>query len=292
LFNKGPIDAVFSLVPPTTALGSCFTFVPKEGEIAPDSLQVINISFSSTILGPFTEHFQFGVKGSSQAMTLIIRGCVIRPTFHFDVPSLDFGDVPFGFPRTLSCCLINTSLVPMTFDLRIPGDGDGSRECSTTSSIWLMDKNPQSWRKGSPHRAKPMEFTIVPCRGTICPLGSVDIEVTLCSNTAKEYSQALVVDVDGVGKDLLELHLTARCIVPLLKVVNPIVTFGQCLLNFPYNQTLTLVNNSHVPGCFRLLPQEHEEEDAVLYSSHVSWGIIKPKSYVNIPLKLKVQKLG
>ncbi|NXX73608.1 HYDIN protein, partial [Urocolius indicus] len=55
LFNKGAINAAFSLVPPATALGSCFTFLPWEGLILPDGLQVIQISFSSTILGHFTE---------------------------------------------------------------------------------------------------------------------------------------------------------------------------------------------------------------------------------------------
>ncbi|NXL40228.1 HYDIN protein, partial [Glaucidium brasilianum] len=55
LFNKGVIDAVFNLVPPATALGSCFTFQPQKGIIFPDGLQAIRISFSSTILGEFTE---------------------------------------------------------------------------------------------------------------------------------------------------------------------------------------------------------------------------------------------
>ncbi|NXW35355.1 HYDIN protein, partial [Phaetusa simplex] len=55
LFNKGAINALFNLVPPATALGSCFTFLPEEGVILPDELQAIQISFSSTILGKFTE---------------------------------------------------------------------------------------------------------------------------------------------------------------------------------------------------------------------------------------------
>lgn len=73
LFNKGAIDAVFNLVPPATALGSCFTFLPREGRILPDELQVIQISFSSTILGQFTEEFRFGVNGSPEPVTLTIR---------------------------------------------------------------------------------------------------------------------------------------------------------------------------------------------------------------------------
>ncbi|NXL83457.1 HYDIN protein, partial [Alectura lathami] len=55
LFNKGAIDALFHVLPPATALGSCFAFAPREGLIPPGGLQAIGISFSSAILGQFTE---------------------------------------------------------------------------------------------------------------------------------------------------------------------------------------------------------------------------------------------
>ncbi|NXW03107.1 HYDIN protein, partial [Fregetta grallaria] len=290
LFNKGAIDALFSLVPPVTALGSCFTFLPREGIILPDELQVIQISFSSTILGQFTEEFRFSVNGSPEPVTLTIRGCVIGPTFHFNVPSLRFGDVSFGFPRTLSCRLTNTSLVPMTFNLRIPGDGSG--EPSVTSFVQASDNTRLTWRKGTQGPVKPTEFTITPCRGTIRSQGFLDIQVTLCSNTVTRYELALVVDVDGVGKEVLALLLTARCVVPPLRVLNPIVTFGRCFLKFPYRQMLTLVNDSDLPGCYGILPQERQEDAAVWYSSPVPCGIIQAGSSVQVPITLEVQVTG
>ncbi|XP_075367152.1 hydrocephalus-inducing protein homolog [Mycteria americana] len=290
LFNKGAIDALFSLVPPATALGSCFTFLPRQGIILPDGLQVIQISFSSTILGQFTEEFRFSVNGSPEPVTLTVRGCVIGPTFHFNVPSLRFGDVSFGFPCTLSCRLTNTSLVPMTFNLRIPGDGSG--EPSVTSFVQMSDNTRLSWRKETQGHVKPTEFTITPCRGTIRSQGLLDIQVTLCSNTVKRYELALVVDVDGVGKEVLALLLTARCIVPPLRVLNPIVAFGRCFLKFPYRQMLTLVNDSDFPGCYGVLPQEHKENAAVWYSSPVPCGIIQPHGSVEVPFTLEVQVTG
>ncbi|XP_010139255.1 PREDICTED: hydrocephalus-inducing protein-like, partial [Buceros rhinoceros silvestris] len=253
LFNKGAIDAPFSLVPPATALGSCFSFLPREGIVLPNKLQVIQISFSSTILGQFVEEFRFSVKGSAEPVTLTIRGCVVGPTFHFSVPSLHFGDVSFGFPRTLSCRLINTSLVPMSFNLRIPGDGLGKP--SVTSLVQLSDNTQLSQRKRARGGVEPAEFTVTPCQGTIRSLSFVEIQVTLCSNTVRRYELVLVVDVVGVGRELLALPLTARCVVPLLEVLNPVVTFGRCFLKFPYQQTLTLVNDSSLPGCYRVLPQ-------------------------------------
>ncbi|NXK55437.1 HYDIN protein, partial [Chauna torquata] len=290
LFNKGAIDALFNLVPPATALGSCFTFLPREGIVVPDGLQAIRISFSSAILGQFTEEFRFSVYGSPEPVTLTIRGCVIGPTFHFNVPSLCFGDVPFGFPRTLSCRLSNTSLVPMTFNLRIPGDGPG--EPSVTSFVQMSDNTRFSWRKGAQGHPKPTEFTITPCRGTIRSQGLLDVQVTLCSNTVKRYELALVVDVDGVGQEVLALLLTARCVVPPLRVLSPIVKFGRCFLKHPYQQTLTLVNDSDVPGCYGILPQEHKEGAAVRYSSPVPCGIIQPRSSVEVPVTLEAQVTG
>uniref|UniRef100_A0A8C9G5T6 HYDIN/VesB/CFA65-like Ig-like domain-containing protein n=1 Tax=Pavo cristatus TaxID=9049 RepID=A0A8C9G5T6_PAVCR len=172
LFNKGAIDALFHMMPPSTALGSCFAFVPREGLVPPGGLQHIHISFCSTILGRFTEEFGVSVHGCPQPVTLTVRGCVIGPTFHFDVPSLHFGDVSFGFPHTLSCRLSNTSLVPMTFSLRIPGDGSGAP--SVSSSAQVLDNTHLSWKMGLPAHPKPTEFTVMPCRGTIRARGTQD----------------------------------------------------------------------------------------------------------------------
>uniref|UniRef100_A0A8C9LFZ1 HYDIN n=1 Tax=Pavo cristatus TaxID=9049 RepID=A0A8C9LFZ1_PAVCR len=289
LFNKGAIDALFHMMPPSTALGSCFAFVPREGLVPPGGLQHIHISFCSTILGRFTEEFGVSVHGCPQPVTLTVRGCVIGPTFHFDVPSLHFGDVSFGFPHTLSCRLSNTSLVPMTFSLRIPGDGSGAP--SVSSSAQVLDNTHLSWKMGLPAHPKPTEFTVMPCRGTIRARGTQDVQVTLCSNTVKQYEMALVVDVDGVGKEVLALLLTARCVVPPLRVLSPVVPFGRCFLQHPYQRALTLVNDGDVPGCYGLLPQ-HQEGAAVRYSSPAPCGIIQPHSSVEVPVTLQAQVTG
>ncbi|NWI93945.1 HYDIN protein, partial [Pitta sordida] len=55
LVNKGLIDAPFKLIPPITAQGSCFTFLPQHGIIAPNGHQPIQICFRSVLLGEFRE---------------------------------------------------------------------------------------------------------------------------------------------------------------------------------------------------------------------------------------------
>ncbi|NXT69414.1 HYDIN protein, partial [Chaetops frenatus] len=219
-----------------------------------------------------------------------LRGFVKGPTLHFDVPALHFGDVSFGFPCTLRCCLSNNSLAPVAFNLHVAGDGLG--EPSVCSYAQILQPTHQSWRKGAQGFMNPREFTISPCRGIVRALGSQDIEVTLCSNTVREYKMELVVDVDGVGKKLLALTLTARCIVPALRVLNPVVMFDHCCLKVPYKEKLSLVNDSDFPGCYCVLHQEHKEKAAAWYSSSVPSGIIEAHSLVEIPLTLEAQLLG
>ncbi|NWS21903.1 HYDIN protein, partial [Pachyramphus minor] len=290
LVNKGPIEGPFSLILPATAVGSCFTFLPQQGIIAPYGLQAITISFRTTIPGEFKEEFQFSVTAAPKPVTLTIRGCVVGPTFRFNVRALHFGDVAFGFPHTVSCRLTNTSLMPMAFTLRIPEDGSG--EPSLNSSDRVSNNIPPPWRKGAQGLVKPMEFTITPCRGTICSQASQDIQVTLCSNTVGQYQVELVVDVVGVGKKVSALPLTARCVVPPLRALNPIVAFGRCYLEVPYQKMLKLVNDSNFPGCYWVLPQEHKKDAAVSYFTHKPCGIIKAHSSVDIPFILETQLLG
>ena len=41
------------------------------------------------------------------------------------------------------------------------------------------------------------------------------VQVTLCSNTVKRYQVALVVDVEGVGEEIMTIPITARYFNPL-----------------------------------------------------------------------------
>ncbi|XP_063024383.1 hydrocephalus-inducing protein homolog [Melospiza melodia melodia] len=290
LINKGPIEAPFKLIPPTTAMGSCFTFLPQEGIVAPEKLQAIRVSFCPTIRGEFEEQFYFHVAESPKPVIFTVRGSVMGPTFHFDVPALHFGDIAFGFPHTLKCCLFNTSLTPMGFSLYIPGDGLGVPSVSSTTQIGKPSS--QLWRKEVRVLRRLQEFTINPHSGTVRALGSQDIKVTLCPNTVGDYNLELVLDVEDVGRKVFALPLTARCIVPTLRVLNPVVELGHCCLKVLYDEKVTLVNDSDFPGCYCLLPQEHKEEAAAWYSSLAPSGIIEAHSSVQIPITLQAQLLG
>ena len=90
---------------------------------------------------------------------------------------------PLGFPQTLSCTLFNTSLVPLTYALRVPGDGAGPP--SGTSSQQVTQLTRVHWRSAAaldPH-ARPTEFSLRPAAGTIRAMSDVFVEVTWSQHT-------------------------------------------------------------------------------------------------------------
>ena len=98
---------------------------------------------------------------------------------------------------------MNTALVPMTFNLRVPGDGVGGDSICSTSEY---DSTFSETGSGT----SPKEFEITPSSGTIPPQSEIRVRVDLCSNTLKKYELALVVDVEGVGEEVLTLPITAK----------------------------------------------------------------------------------
>ncbi|XP_077048347.1 hydrocephalus-inducing protein homolog [Agelaius phoeniceus] len=215
LMNQGALDAPFTRIPSGSNVGLCFKFAPEEGIIAAGGSQSVQISFSATVLGSFEEEFQFSVAGSPRPAILTIKGSVTAPSVHFDLPELDFGDISFGFPYTRRCRLTNSSPVPLTFQLRM--SDDGTQPAVDSVDQIRRDTDP-AWRKGIHFYVEPREFTMNPSQGTILPQGHQDIEVTLCSNTVMEFYRRMLVDLEGIGKGVATLILTASstCNVPEL----------------------------------------------------------------------------
>ncbi|XP_059190373.1 hydrocephalus-inducing protein homolog [Centropristis striata] len=292
LDNRGLIDAPFRLSCPDTTFGRCFSFSPEEGVVPSGACQIVEVTFHSRILGTFSEDLLLTVTGQPQPLTVTFRGCVIGPTFHFNVLDLNFGDVAFGFPQTLSCTLNNTSFVPMNFALRVLVDGLGSP--SVTSAKQVSEVTRKNW-KGSAARglhARPVEFTVTPAAGSVPAMSDVSIKVTLCSNTVKGYRVALVVDVEGVGKEIMGLPINARCVVPDIVVETPVLDFQKCFLDHRYEERVWLTNTSTLPACYGLLDQEYEESPSLLFGSSSPRGVILPQSSQELPVFLIAKAVG
>nr|XP_046249402.1 hydrocephalus-inducing protein homolog [Scatophagus argus] len=292
LSNRGLIDATFSLSSPNTTFGRCFSISPEKGVVPPGACQIVEVTFHSRILGAFSEDLLLTVTGQPEPLTLTFRGCVIGPTFHFNVSELNFGDVGFGFPRTSIFSLFNTSYVPMTFALRVLGDGMGPP--SVTWDKQLSDRSQNSWQVSAARHlhAQPVEFTISPSAGSVPSMSDVTIKVTLCANTVKRYRLALVVDVEGVGEEIMTLPINARCVVPDIMVETPVLDFQRCFLNYSYEQKVCLINTSDLPACYGVLDQEYEESPSLRCGSSVPRGVIFPHSSEEIPVFLLANAAG
>ncbi|GFH15842.1 rhodanese domain-containing protein, partial [Haematococcus lacustris] len=86
----------------------------------------------------------------------------------------------------------------------------------------------------------PLEFQILPSRGTILPHGSQKICVEFVSRTVQRYtSHNLVLDIPGVAKEQLAIALRGECAVPRITLdCNPL-EFGSCFVRHPYKRSLT-----------------------------------------------------
>ncbi|XP_073328914.1 hydrocephalus-inducing protein homolog [Pagrus major] len=292
LSNRGLIDAPFKLSCPDTTFGRCFSPSPEEGVVPSGACQIVEVTFHSRILGTFSEDLLLSVTGQPEPLTLTFRGCVIGPTLHLNVSEINFGDVGFGFPRTATCSIANTSFVPMTFALRVLGDGLGSP--SVTWDKQLSDMSRNSWQVSAARdlRARPVEFTMSPAAGTVPSLSDATIKVTLCANTVKTYRLELVVDVEGVGEEIMSVPINARCVVPDIVVETPVLDFQRCFLDHPYEQQLRLINASDVPACYGVLGQDYEESPILHCGSSTPRGVIFPHSSEEVPLFLWAKAVG
>ena len=83
-----------------------------------------------------------------------------------------FSFLSLGFTHVAACRLINTSLIPMTFLLRVPSDGTGYLASSIAGSF-LND----SYIDESHLHQPPREFEIYPNTGTLGPQSEIEIQV-------------------------------------------------------------------------------------------------------------------
>ncbi|XP_074407193.1 hydrocephalus-inducing protein homolog isoform X2 [Zonotrichia albicollis] len=289
LINQGALDAPFTYIPSTTEVDFHFKFKPEQGIIPAGGTQNVRVSFDATVLGSFEKEFQFSVAGFPRPVILTIKGSVTGPDLQFDVPELDFGDISFGFPCTKSICLTNNSVVPVTFKLRMSEDG---MQPAVSSFDQVHKEGDPSWDKGIQFCMEPREFTMNPSQGTIVPQGHQHIKVTLCSNTVTRFKRRLLVDLEGIAKEVASVFIIARCLVPELNVFPIVLPYRECLLKVPYERKLFVTNSTSLPGCYGLIPQKREEDSPVLYSSPKPCGIVQPYSTAEIPVIIEVQTVG
>lgn len=263
--NTGEIDCHWKLIPYETPFGSKFHFSKSEGILGVDQniRDLIKVTFKSDILGEFSETFRFALEGSSEMLTLTFKGHVVAPTFQFSEEIIDFGRVSYRFPIKKTVYLTNTSEVDINYVVRVPGDG----------------------------RSLQSEFSIGNERGKLERSKEAQIDIEFIPNNQQVYDMVLVVDLEGVGQDMLAVPIKAECHVPEVEV-NPtdFLEYGSCFLRHPKTEQIKIINKDSLQARYEIVPQDETSKRIAVYTADKEGGIIPPNStqIVNISLRTEI----
>ncbi|EFC47717.1 hypothetical protein NAEGRDRAFT_78704 [Naegleria gruberi] len=264
LDNKGQIGASFDLIKPSSLFGPKFQFVPQSGYVAATESQIIKIFFNSDIIGSFEEDIYFRIEGRHEDLRLHFSGQIIGPTFNFDCNEINFGTVPYGFLNTKYIQIINTCEIPMKYTLRIPEDG-------------TMLKR---------------QFDIIPSDGHILPHTKKQIKIEYLSSKLKDYKANLVVDVEGVGDNLIYLPILATTVSPMITLPKPHIDFGECFIGYEYKNFLDLVNNTALSSKYEIILPSEEIQKQYECSTESCFGIVNNKSTSQVEFLFKSKVIG
>jgi hydrocephalus-inducing protein len=90
----------------------------------------------------------------------------------------------------------------------------------------------------------------------------------------------LVVDLEGVGQDMLAVPIKAECLVPKVRVLpTDFLEYDQCFLRHPKTK-------------YEIVAQDDQSKRIAIYSADHETGVINPKSSQIINLTLKTEILS
>lgn len=229
--NTGEIDCHWKLIPYETPFGSKFKFSKSEGTLGvkENTRDLISVTFLSDILGEFSETFRFALEGSSKMLTLTFKGHVVAPTFRFSDEIIDFGRISYKFPVYKTVYLTNTSEVDINYSIRVPGDG----------------------------RSLQQEFKFSKDKGRLERDKTAEIQIEFIPCFPQTYDMVLVVDLEGVGQDMLAVPIKAECLVPKVKVT-PVdfLMFDKCFLRFKKTMSIEIINEDDLKAKFEIAQQD------------------------------------
>ena len=266
LDNHGEIDADYSLQPHDSLFAHCFKFTPSHGTLRPREDVCVEVAFCCDRLGEFAETFTWTLASQPQPLPLTIKGRVVGPSFHFSVPAVDFGVVSLGFLNSTTFYLHNTSDIPMRFALRIP--------------------------EPEPSPTGERQFQVVPASGAVLPHGKKKLTLELVSATVTRHRLSMLVDIDGVGSELLALPITADCVLPALSPSAPSIDFGDAFRHHPYTAVFAIRNASPLPAKFEVVPQDPALARIGAYTPEPASGLIDESAEAKVKVTFAAARLG
>ena len=264
--NKGDITCYYKLIPYETPFGSKFHFSKTEGKLGVKDNQsdIINVAFKSDILGEFSETFRWALEGSVEMLSLTFKGHVVAPTFKFSEEIIDFGQVSYKFAAFKKVFLTNTSDVEINYVIRVPGD----------------------------ERSLQSEFNIKNDRGKLDPKQKQEIIIEFIPSSQRTYDMCLMVDLEGVGQDMLAVPIKAECLVPTV-ILNPsdYLDFGDVFLRHPKTVEMELKNTDYLEAKYEIIDQEENYKRVGIFMAKEESGIIPPRSTIKLKITLKTEMI-
>ena len=192
-----------------------FKFSPSSGELKASGCQAVYVSFKAKDLGQFEYIFETKVDGKYETLKLVMRGCVVGPTFHANTSALKFSNVSYGFEHFQKFQLVNTSDVPMCFELKV-----NSEELSVfpAGSTVLNSQQVVDIELGW----KPKSLGVLKgASGGICELS---------------------VDVKDVGERILCIPVSGVSMIPKINLSEDTYDCGHCFIDHEKEVFIDLVN--------------------------------------------------
>ena len=256
--NKGDIPARFRLLKNNTPFSKMIDFDVKEGLLEVGHKIPFTMTFQSSKVGEFQEVFRWELEGSNEELTLHVRGHVRAPEFEFKSPSIDFGVVSYQFEKEKVIELENKSMVKFRFHLRISEDNKNNEK----------------------------EFEIEPESAEIKEEETMKIKVKFMPHQKDNYFKVMVLDIDGVGKDMKSIPIIARSDVPKVILKDHVLNYGEVFLRDPRDRDIVLVNTSDLPARYKVIPQSPETQMIAKIHTDNEEGKIAPLGQATIKVTL------
>ncbi|KAL0273824.1 UNVERIFIED_CONTAM: hypothetical protein PYX00_006405 [Menopon gallinae] len=281
--NKGDVSGTISFRQEPLVFGGRVEVKPNTKYLSPGEHVGILVSFTSNKHGDFTEKLNFEIVETGEIVSFVLKGKIVSPTLHFDKTQIDFGTVSLGFPVTKEVTLSNLSMVPVTFSLRVLGEGNQpSISHEQFARMAIKPEMPTS----------PKEFEIEPTEGVVEPFSRRTAVLTLTANIARKWSTNLMVDMWDSETESVSCPINYTALAPNIAIEPNVISIPFCFVDFAYTRPLTLENTSRMSAFYYIVPQDPREQSAITFSPNISQGIIKQKGSVKILLTIRSSALG
>ena len=274
IYNIGVIPCEFFVEMPGTPCSQQFHFENEHGIIPPrdeksTGEQVIPITFKASRLGEFSEKFNIKIGKSKDVIPIIFKGHVIAPYCRFSVERIDFEKVSIGFDKVETVVLYNESDVDIEFRLRIATDSQDNDKAMETV------------------------FEISPKEGRVERKQSKEIQITFRPDKERPYDIVVLLDMLGIGFDMLTLPVSGICEVPEVEIEPmELLDFGNVYIRQEVTQTIKLHNTSNLLSTqFKINKQDEPSKAWGELTCDQQSGQIGPEQTIILTVKLKPLRL-